>query len=202
MNNKGILIVLSGPSGAGKGTVLEEFKKINSNVKISISATTRPPRKGEINGREYFFMDEKKFLSIASNGGMLEYAKYCGNYYGTPKETVDSWLNEGFDVILEIEVQGGKIIRDSCKDSLGIFIVPPSLKELSSRLINRKTNDTVDIKNRLNTAIKEIKCAYDYDYTVVNDDVKSCAMKICNIIEVEKSKTNRNSIIEEVLSNA
>lgn len=201
MNKKGILIVLSGPSGTGKGTVLKELEKINSNVKISISATTRPPREGEADGREYFFMNKQKFSSLVSNDGMLEYAQYCGNYYGTPKETVNLWLNQGFDVILEIEVQGGKQIKNLCKDSVGIFILPPSLKELSARLINRNTNNEADIKNRLNTAIKEIKCAKDYDYTVVNDEVNKCALCICKIIESEKLKTKRNSIIDEVLSN-
>lgn len=202
MNKRGLLIVFSGPSGAGKGTVLKELVKKNCNVKISVSATTRTPREGEVNGKDYFFLEKNEFINLAKNNKMLEYAEYCGNYYGTPKDSVEKWLNEGFDVILEIEVKGGQQVRKLCKDSIGIFIIPPSLEELSSRLVNRKTNSETDISNRLQTAIQEIKCAVNYDYTVVNDKIEDCATSICDIIKTEKLKTNRNLIINEVLLNA
>ncbi|MDQ5983595.1 MAG: Guanylate kinase [Eubacteriales bacterium SKADARSKE-1] len=200
MGKRGLLIVFSGPSGVGKGTVLKELLKINKNIKLSISATTRPKRDFEENGKDYYFLSEKEFLDVALNGGMLEYAKYCGNYYGSPKQQIKKWLNSGFDVVLEIEVEGGKKVRKNCSDAVGIFILPPSIKALEKRLKGRGTESKDVIINRLDRARKEIQVAFEYDYAVVNDEIEKCAQNMNAIIIAEKMKIkNIKNFIEEVL---
>ncbi len=201
MINKGLLVVLSGPSGAGKNTVLTQLLEQDSNIKVSISATTRKPRDGELDSKNYYFISKSEFVQLISKNGMLEYAEYCGNYYGTPAEQVNSWLSKGRDVVLEIEVKGGFQVRKKCPEAISIFILPPSIKELENRLVNRATEPEHLIQERLNIAKKELKTAFEYDYIVINDKVEQCAVDICNIIASEKMKSHRNTnIIEKVIN--
>ncbi len=199
---KGLLIVFSGPSGVGKDTILKELVKSNDSVRLSISATTRQKRAGEIDGKDYYFLSEEEFLNKVANGQMLEYAKYCSNYYGTPKEPVDAWLNDGLDVILEIEVQGGQKVINRYKDAVSVFILPLSLKVLEKRLRNRGTNSESEILQRLREAENEIRAAEKYKYAVVNDDIKTCVENINAIIKSEKLKLkNMLKFINGVLLN-
>ena len=203
MSDKGLLVVLSGPSGAGKDTVLNNLLAKNKNIRISTSATTRSPREGEVDGEDYYFISNEEFVQLISKDGMLEYAEYCGNYYGTPYDQVESWLCKGRDVVLEIEVKGGAQVMKRCPDAVSIFIIPPSLKELEMRLKNRATEPDKIIEKRLNIAREEINAAKDYNYIVVNVTVEQCATDICNIIVSEKMKSYRKiNIIEEVLKDA
>lgn len=198
MNNEGLLIVLSGPSGAGKDTVLKKLIQEQPNIKLSISATTRLPRPGEKHGQDYYFIKHEEFNDLIDNDGVLEYASYCNNFYGTPKKPVNDWLNSGNDVILEIEVKGGAQVRKTNPKSVGIFIIPTSFEVLKQRLINRKTESESVINDRLSTAKIEIKSALDYDYIVVNDSLDDCVNKIKNIIESEKMRAFRmKSLLEE-----
>lgn len=203
MDKQGVLIVLSGPSGCGKGTVLSEFLKAHEDVFISISATTRSPRPGEINGKHYYFITKEQFEEELENDDMLEYAYYCGNYYGTPRKEVYKKLAEGRDVILEIEVQGARQIREKCKEAVLVFVIPPSMDELKERLIGRKTEDIDTINKRIAIAFDELKTAYSYDYVVVNDTVENAAKRIEHIIEAEKYNINNmKKYIDEVLEDA
>lgn len=198
MDNEGLLIVLSGPSGSGKDTVLKKLMQEQPNIKLSISATTRLPRPGEKHGQDYYFIKHEEFNDLIDNDGVLEYASYCNNFYGTPKKPVNDWLNSGNDVILEIEVKGGAQVRKTNPKSVGIFIIPPSFEVLKQRLINRKTESESVINDRLSTAKIEIKSALDYDYIVVNDSLDDCVNKIKNIIESEKMRAFRmKSLLEE-----
>ena len=203
MNNKGILIVFSGPSGCGKGTVLSEFLKDRKNVFVSVSATTRSPRPGEVDGKHYYFLTKEDFEKKISQNGMLEYANYCGNYYGTPKKEVFDRLENGYDVILEIEVNGAKQIKEKCENAVLIFVAPPSIKELNARLSGRNTEDEQTIKNRIRAAFDELKCACDYDYIIVNDEVKAAAGRLENIIEASRyNKINMKEYVNDVLNAA
>lgn len=201
MNNEGLLLVLSGPSGSGKDTIIKKLFDINTNIAKSISMTTRPARKNEIDKKDYIFVSEKDFNDIISNEGMLEYTQYCGNYYGTLKKSVDSLMKDGKDVLLKIDVNGAKQIKRKCNKSVSIFILPPSIEVLSSRLVNRSTETDESLKRRLKRAEQEIESSYIYDYIVVNDNVDNCVRDICNIINAEKLKTSRmKNIINGVLS--
>lgn len=203
MSKNGLLIVFSGPSGAGKDTILRYLLDQNSNCKLSISATTRNPRAGEVSGVDYFFVSREDFLGMISGDRLLEFAEYCGNFYGTPKEPIEKWLSEGKDVILEIEVQGGAQIKEKCPDCVSIFILPPSIGVLEKRLRARGTEDEGTLQKRLKAAREEIQKAKDYDYVVVNDTVEGAAEQIDKIITAEKLKYSRNNtIIERVLDNA
>ncbi|HEX2937787.1 MAG TPA: guanylate kinase [Ruminiclostridium sp.] len=190
-SKKGLLIVVSGPSGSGKGTVLPKVLARRKGIFFSVSATTRKPRPGEINGKHYYFLSHEEFEEKIRNGGMLEYASYCGNYYGTPRFAVEEKLAGGFDVILEIEVQGAKLVKNSCPDCIAIFIAPPSEEELEKRLRGRGTECEDVIKKRLETSVGEIRQAFDYDYIVVNDDVETAAGKIDSIITAEKCRSSK-----------
>lgn len=199
-NNKGLLVVLSGPSGSGKDTILERLLAIDKNIVKSVSATTRPSRIGEINGKDYFFISEQDFCNAISDEKLLEYTNYCGNYYGTLKNLVEDLQNNQKDVILKIEVDGAKQIKEKCPDSLRIFILPPSMETLKDRLSKRGTETAENLEKRLNRARDEIKFSSEYDYIVVNDDVDKCAQNIYSIINAEKFKLHRmKNIINEVL---
>ncbi|HBC28045.1 MAG TPA: guanylate kinase [Ruminococcaceae bacterium] len=203
MSDKGLLVVFSGPSGAGKDTILKEFFSRRPNARLSISATTRQPRPGEKDGEDYFFLTKEKFESIAGQGGMLEYAQYCGNYYGTPARPIETWLAEGKDVILEIEVQGGQQIREKCPDCVSIFMLPPSLEVLEKRLRGRHTDGEEVIKKRLKAACGEIMQAENYDYVIVNDTIAGAVEQINLIIAAEKLRFSRaRSVIERMLNHA
>lgn len=199
-NNKGLLIVLSGASGTGKGTVIGELLKRSNRFRLSISATTREPRSREKNGIDYFFIKKEDFVKKVKNSEFLEYAEYCENFYGTPKTNVFDMLDKGNDVLLEIEVEGGAQIKKKCPNAISIFIIPPSIDELKERLNKRGTDNDVVIKKRLNQAEREIKCAKEYDYIVVNDSLERCVESILKIVEVGKMRANRSAyIIDEVL---
>jgi guanylate kinase len=203
MTNKGLLIVFSGPSGAGKDTILNCLLKKNPNIRLSISATTRAPREGEEDGKDYFFVTRERFESMLENDEMLESAQYCGNYYGTPSAPINEWLSEGYDVILEIEVQGGAQIKKKCPDCVSVFVLPPSLAVLEQRLRNRKTENEETIQKRLTTAHKEILQANHYDYAIINDTVEKAVDDINAIICAEKHRLVREKdLIERVLKNA
>jgi guanylate kinase len=191
MPEKGLLIVISGPSGSGKGTVLKRLFTQRQGLFYSVSATTREPRKGETEGSNYFFLSKEEFELQIENGNMLEYAMYCGSYYGTPRNAVEERLERGNDVILEIDVQGAIKIRSSFPDSVSIFLMPPSLAELEKRLRKRGTESEERIKNRLAAAKLEIDSAGIYDYIVLNDVVIRAAKNISCIITAEKLRTNR-----------
>ena len=199
-NNRGLLIVLSGPSGSGKDAVLNQLIGLDQNIVKSISATTRPSRAGELNGKDYFFISEQDFCNAISDEKLLEYTNYCGNYYGTLKNLVEDLQNNKKDVILKIEVNGAKQIKEKCPDSLRIFILPPSMDVLKDRLSKRGTETPESLEKRLSRAKDEIKFSLEYDYVVVNDKVDKCAQNIYSIINAEKFKLHRmKNIINEVL---
>lgn len=195
MNSKGLLIVISGPSGAGKGTICRELlSSQGEGLEFSISATTRRPREGEIEGVNYFFKDKAEFIRMAENAEFIEYAKVHDNYYGTPKKYVMDKLEEGKNVILEIDVQGGIKVRHVFDEAVFIFIMPPSFEELRKRIEGRGTETEQDIRKRLKNAYGEINHVHNYDYVVVNDDVKDAAAKINCILTAEKCRIKRCNI--------
>lgn len=201
--SKGLLVVISAPSGGGKGTILKELFARDDNLRLSVSATTRSPRPGEKHGEQYFFISREEFEALIEEGKMLEHAEYIGNYYGTPREPVEAWTSEGRDVVLEIEVQGGAQIKKLMPECVSIFILPPSLEVLEKRLRGRGTEDDATVRKRLITARKEIPCAKDYDYVVFNDRLEDAVEEIQAILRAEKLKYSRNAdSIERVLSNA
>ncbi|WP_040197531.1 guanylate kinase [Candidatus Soleaferrea massiliensis] len=202
-NNRGLLIVLSGPSGVGKDTILNSLLEKSQNIKLSVSATTRSPRAGEVDGDDYFFLTEKEFKTLVNDGGMLEYAEYNGNYYGTPKKAVEESRALGQDVILEIEVNGAMQIKEKSEDALFIFIMPPSRQELMRRLVDRKTEDEATINARLEVAEYEMSRAGEYDYVVVNEKLDKAVEDIQSIIDAAKCSAKRaKKFIDEVLNNA
>lgn len=198
--NKGLLIVISGPSGAGKGTINGELLKRNSNLWMSTSMTTRAPRGNEQNGKEYFFVTKEEFEERIKNDQFLEYAiVHNEKYYGTPKDKIYDKLNSGIDVILEIDIQGALEIQNKISDALFIFIMPPSMKILKERLTNRGTESEDKILERFKTAYKEINEFAKYNYVVVNDEVENAVSKVEAIINAEKCRVDR---IEEVFMNS
>lgn len=192
MKNKGLLLVISGFSGAGKGTVMKEIMKKYDDYALSISATTRLPREGEVDGREYFFKTVEQFKQMINENKLIEYANYVGNYYGTPKEYVENHLEAGKNVILEIEIQGALNIKKLYPDAVLMFIMPPDAKELENRLRGRGTEDEKTVHARLMRAVEEAEGVEAYDYIVVNDDVTKCAERINDIVICEKSKASNN----------
>lgn len=183
MMSKGKLFIISGPSGAGKGTVLAEVFKRRENLKYSVSATTRSPRPGEIDGVQYFFITKEQFEEKIRRGDMLEYARYCDNYYGTPVDFVEQQRNLGNDVVLEIEPCGAMQVIKKCADAISIFILPPSIEELERRLCGRGTETEDVVAARIGKARSEIEQKDLYSYTVVNDDVFRAADEIIKIFD-------------------
>ncbi len=198
VNKKGSLIVISGPSGAGKDTVVNKLKEINNNIWVSISCTSRLPRKNEEEGKDYFFLTKEKFMEKINKGEFLEYAIYNDNYYGTPIDKIKEKLNSGIDVILVIEVQGALYVKQHIKDAIFIFIMPPSMEELKNRLIKRNTDSKEKILERFKIAYNEINEMTKYNYVVVNDEIDTSANKVNSIIISEKCRVDR---IEEVYLN-
>ena len=192
LNERGLLIVISGPSGVGKGTVRRAlFEMKNHNLVYSVSVTTRAPRKDEVEGRDYYFVDKKTFEQDILEDKFLEHAEFVGNYYGTPKDKVEEALDRGKEVVLEIEVEGALQVREKMKDAVFIFLVPPSKKALYDRLNARGTENKELIDKRFQKAEKEFLLAYKYDYIVVNDDVNNAADRIMAIIRAEHARTQR-----------
>lgn len=192
MTKRGMLIVLSGPSGVGKGTVRKAiFDQNNNDFQYSISMTTRKPRPGEVDGVDYFFVSKEEFEDRIQTGGMLEYAKYVDNYYGTPLKYVNETLDSGKDVFLEIEVNGAMQVRAKSPDGVFVFLTPPDLMELKQRLIHRGTDAMDVIDKRVATAVGEIKMMQNYDYAVVNDEVNNAVEKIKTIIRSERLRVTR-----------
>ncbi len=181
MIKKGILAVISGFSGAGKGTIMKELIQQYPYF-LSISATTRKPREGEVDGREYFFHTKEEFEHMIKKGELIEWAEYVGNYYGTPKQAVEQQLAEGKDVLLEIEMQGGMLVKEQFPEAALIFITPPSYQELKSRLKNRGTESPDEIERRLARAKEEAAYMKSYDYIVVNDDLSEAVKRVNHII--------------------
>ncbi len=183
---KGLLIIYSGPSGVGKSSILRELlKKDELNLVFSVSMTTRKPRPGEKDGKDYFFVDEESFVKAIKEDKFLEHAKYVENYYGTPSEYVDKKRNEGKNVILEIDVQGGLQVIEKVKDSISIFVTPPSVDDLKKRLNGRGTEKQETIDKRIDAAAKEIESGKVYKYHIVNDDLNECVEQISQIIKKE-----------------
>ena len=193
LNQRGLLIVLSGPSGVGKGTVRKAlFEMPDQEFAYSVSMTTRKPREGEVDGVDYYFVTKEEFEKQIAAGNLLEYAEFVGNYYGTPKDKVEEQLNKGKEVILEIEVNGALQVRDKCKDAVFIFLVPPTRKALYERLKSRGTETEERILARITKANKEFRLAHQYDYIVVNDEIYNAADRIMAIIRAEHAKTFRS----------
>lgn len=197
-NTKGSLIVISGPSGSGKDSICERLKEYKDDFWVSISCTTRKPRKGEEEGVNYFFLTKEEFEKRIEEDDFLEYASYNGNYYGTPKSKINEYLNKGIDVILVIEVQGALKIKHKIPETIFIFIMPPTMKDLILRLQKRGTESTSKIIERFKKAYKEINEITKYNYVVVNDDLDKATKKVNSIIEAQKCMVER---IEEVYLN-
>ncbi len=193
LNERGLLVVLSGPSGVGKGTVRKAlFNMPEQNFVYSVSMTTRAKRPGEIDGVDYYFVSREEFEKRIREGKFLEYAEFVGNYYGTPLDKVEEQLQDGKEVILEIEVEGALQVRNKVKDAVLIFLVPPKKEALYTRLRSRGTESEEVIKERIQKANREFKLAYKYDYIVVNDEVVNAADRIMAIIRAEHAKTERS----------
>lgn len=195
VNGNGLLIVVSGPSGAGKDTICKNLIMDSDNIWLSISMTSRNPRKGEVEGKDYFFVTREEFEEKIEEEKFLEYAMYNNNYYGTPKDKIEDYLNSGIDVILVIDIQGAINIKKLIPSALFIFIMPPDMKTLKQRLIGRKTETKEKVIERFQTAYNEINHLKKYNYVVVNDEVDNAVSKVQAIIKAEKCRVDR---IEEI----
>ena len=189
--NKGVLIVISGPSGAGKGTICKALLEKHKDIHLSVSATTRQPRQGEVHGINYHFLDKDEFLKRVEDNDFLEWAEVYGNYYGTPKSNVQEILDSGKDVILEIDIQGALKVKENTEEGVFIFILPPSMEELKQRIINRGSETPESLMRRFNSAYQEINYISKYNYAVVNDTVENAVNKIENILSAEKCRVDR-----------
>ena len=197
--SKGKLLVLSGPSGVGKGTVLGELMKRRTDMCFSVSATTRAPREGEVDGVSYFFVSKERFEEMIQQGELLEYAQFVNNSYGTPRAYVDQKLEQGMNVILDIEVQGARNIVNMIPDAVSVYVIPPSYEELERRLRGRGTETEEQIQGRLQTAIEEAKQADFYRYIIVNDNLETAVNELDAIVTAEKiGYDNRKNILKEV----
>lgn len=199
LNRKGLLLVVSGPSGAGKGTICKALLNKNDQIKLSVSATTRKPRNREVHGVNYFFIEKEEFTKMIENGEFLEYAQIYDNFYGTPKAAIIECLEKGQDVILEIEMQGARQIKEVYPEGVFIFVLPPSLEELKSRIVGRGTETQEEIEKRFSCAFEEINQIVNYDYFIVNEDIEKSVSDVEAIICAEKNKVTRykNNIIDK-----
>lgn len=199
VKRKGLLLVVSGPSGAGKGTICKAILDQNDQIKLSVSATTRKPRNGEVHGVNYFFLEKEEFTSMIEKGEFLEHAQIYDNFYGTPKAAIIETLEKGQDVILEIEMQGARQVKEVYPEGIFVFVLPPSLKELKNRIVGRGTETVEEIEKRFSCAFEEIKQIDDYDYFIVNQDVEKSVKELEAIISSEKNKVTRykNNIIDK-----
>ena len=203
---KGLLFVVSAPAGCGKDTILEQLFKVTENVGYSVSATSRAPREGEVDGVHYHFRTREQFEKMIKNEEVLEYTEYCGNYYGTPLTYVNETLDKGIDVFLEIEVQGALQVKKKVPDAVFIFLTPPDLNELQERLVGRGTDSEEVIAQRIERAREEIALMSEYDYAIVNDEVPLAAERVKRVIEAEHFRVDRvigryrNMISEKKLS--
>ena len=193
MKKKGLLVVVSGPSGAGKGTICKNFMELNKEMLLSISSTTRNPRENEIDGVNYNFITKQDFEDLIGTDSLLEYVNVFGNYYGTPKKWVLECIEKGKDVLLEIEIVGAMKVKEKYPDAILVFVLPPSLKELKNRIITRGTETIEQIENRMARAMQEIKTIEKYDYFIFNDNLTRAVDDLEAIISAEKNKVNRYS---------
>ena len=193
MKKKGLLVVVSGPSGAGKGTICKNFMELNKEMLLSISSTTRNPRENEIDGVNYNFITKQDFEDLIGTDSLLEYVHVFGNYYGTPKKWVLECIEKGKDVLLEIEIVGAMKVTEKYPDAILVFVLPPSLKELKNRIITRGTETIEQIENRMARAMQEIKTIEKYDYFIFNDNLTRAVDDLEAIISAEKNKVNRYS---------
>lgn len=193
MKNRGILIVVSGFSGSGKGTIMKELLRKYDNYALSISATTRQPREGEVDGREYFFKTTEEFEKMIAQDALIEYAKYVNNYYGTPRAYVEEQLESGKDVILEIEIQGALKVKEKFPETLLLFVTPPTAEVLRERLVGRGTETMEVIESRMQRAAEEAEGMQEYDYLIVNDDLDTCVEEMHRIICGEHNRSFRNA---------
>ena len=194
-NERGALIIISGPSGSGKGTIVEELVKRNKNIWLSISCTSRPIRQNEIPNKSYYFITKEEFLNKLDKGEFLEHNEYNGNYYGTPKLNIEDKLQQGTDVILEIDVNGAKQIKEKLPETICVFILPPSLEELKKRLVGRGSETKESMLARFKIAYQELNEITTYNYVVINESIEDAVKKVESIISSEKCRVNR---IEEV----
>lgn len=199
MKRAGVLSVISGFSGVGKGTIVKKLVE-KEGYALSVSATSRAPRQGEVHGREYFFLTREEFHSMIENNGLIEWAEYVSNFYGTPREYVEERLAEGEDVILEIEPQGALKVKAQYPEAVLIFIVPPNAKELENRLIGRGTEETETIKKRLKRAAEETVFIENYEYIVINDDLEDAVSDIHHIIQAASHKRERVGEFVDILT--
>jgi guanylate kinase len=195
----GLIIVVAGPAGVGKGSVVKRVRELSGNIVMSVSATTRPPRPGEEDGVNYFFKSREQFEEMIANDSLIEWVEYCGNYYGTPKDFILREKEKGNSIILEIDVVGSMKIRSMFPDCVMCFIAPPSFEELARRLRDRKTEDEETIRKRLQRAREEYGWISEFDYIIINDTIEQAAMDFLSIVRAEQMKTSRNAgLIKEI----
>ncbi len=199
MNRRGILVVVSGFSGVGKGTLMRCLTERYGYYALSISATTRAPRENEEDGREYFFKTKEEFEELIAQDRLIEYACYCGNYYGTPRDYVEDQMDQGRDVILEIELQGALKIKEKYPDALLLFVMPPNAETLAERLKGRGTETQEVIRERLQRAVEESDGVEEYDYMIINDDLEKSVEEVHNLIDSQHNKISRNlDFVEQI----
>ena len=192
-NPNGNLIVISGPSGAGKGTIVKALLDQYASIHYSVSATTRPPREGEVNGVNYWFVSREEFLHMREHDELLEWAEVYGNFYGTPRRRVMEAINRGHDIILEIDPQGAMKVKSGFPSAVFVYIMPPSPRELSRRIIGRGTETQDAIRQRLHSVVTELDYIHEYDYLVINDELTEATADVAAIIRAEKWRVKRNA---------